>query len=269
MKENFRVSLLEMPNTSNRSDVGKPFLTGKFYFMNTEGEFKEFFGEQIFIPTPKYFYTDTTTPLLEGEIWKSVIGFEGLYEASNLGRVKSLDHITKNSLGVKRKFKGRILKQKSRSNDGYLDACLYNNGKSSHKGVGTIIAPLFCENPLNKPEVNHLNSKPKDNRAINLNFLTRSEQLLWAFRHGNKTPTVHWTGKKGKDNPHSKPVVQLSKEWELLNTFEGLNDAEEKTGVLHQGISLACRGGNKKKKIQFCGGYRWLYLKDYQLLQNK
>lgn len=236
--------------------------------MKSKGEYKEFFGEQVFIPQPQYFYKDTTTPLLEGEIWKPIIGFESLYEASNLGRIKSLDRVTVNSLGIKRRFFGQILKQKERACDNYLEISLYKDGRQKYSTVGVLIARLFCQNIFNKSEVNHINSDRKDNRAINLSFLTRSEQLLWAFRHGNKTPTAYWTGKKGKENPGSIPVVQLSKKHELINTFEGINDAELKTGVRHQGISLACRGGNKKKKIQFCGGYRWMYLSDYEKLKQ-
>jgi hypothetical protein len=98
------------------------------------------------------------------EIWKDIEGYEGLYQVSNLGRIKSLN--------FKRSGKEGILK--SNPEGGYCAVTL------SHKRRGVfyihrLVATAFIPNPENKPEVNHINHNKRDNRASNLEWVTQSE----------------------------------------------------------------------------------------------
>lgn len=100
------------------------------------------------------------------EIWKDIKGYEGLYQVSNLGRVKSL----------KRKYhpKDRILKPYKHP-DGRMQVPIYRNGEMSMKKVHRVVAEAFHPNPKNLPQVNHKNCIKGDNRASNLEWCDDAE----------------------------------------------------------------------------------------------
>jgi hypothetical protein len=104
------------------------------------------------------------------EFWKDIIGYEGKYQISNLGRVMST-------------FKGGILKPIN--NEGYLKVILCNNGKKSFF-IHRLVATHFIPNPENKQEVNHKKGIKNDNRASELEWSTRSENCTHAIRTGLK-----------------------------------------------------------------------------------
>lgn len=120
------------------------------------------------------------------EIWKPVKGYEGLYEVSSLGRVKSLARKTKiiNVYGeCYINLKERILKQRT-TTKGYLDVALYKNGKYKTKKVHRLVAETFIPNPNNLPQVNHINGIKTDNSAENLEFCTNQENITHAIKIG-------------------------------------------------------------------------------------
>lgn len=108
------------------------------------------------------------------EIWKDVVGYEGLYLISNMGNVKSIglrtysDH---KKLYNKRKI---ILKQR-RPRNGYPSVNLSNNKKKMTYMVHRLVAIAFIPNPDNKPQVNHIHGIKADNRASELEWVTRME----------------------------------------------------------------------------------------------
>ena len=106
------------------------------------------------------------------EIWKDIAGCEGFYQVSNLGRVKSL-------------WNGRehIMKLYT-NNKNYLYVLLSQNGKQKPFLSHRLVAKAFIPNPENKPEVNHINGDKADNRADNLEWVTRAENLSHAFAMG-------------------------------------------------------------------------------------
>ena len=116
---------------------------------------------------------------MEGEIWKDIEGYEGLYQVSNMGRIKSLEK-TCNSYNGKSEFcrtvKERIRAQTFTSGN-YLHTCLSKNGIHKTQRIHRLVAKAFLDNPLNKETVDHINTIRTDNRVCNLKWATQSEQF--------------------------------------------------------------------------------------------
>ena len=112
------------------------------------------------------------------EIWKPIKGYEGLYEVSNLGRVKSLKrwhHPRENIL--KNKF----------TTDGYYETALLKNGKYKYIRTHRIVAQTFIPNEMNKKEVNHKDGNKLNNCVDNLEWVTSSENQKHAYKLGLQT----------------------------------------------------------------------------------
>ena len=105
----------------------------------------------------------------EQEIWKDIVGYEGLYQVSNLGRVKSL-----------KKYKPLIMKQ-NLDNTGYYMVGIRKDNKQTRYLVHRLVAQAFVLNNNNKPHVNHINGVKTDNRSINLEWVTHSENVKHAY----------------------------------------------------------------------------------------
>jgi len=107
------------------------------------------------------------------EEWRDIPEFKGKYQASNKGRIRSLDREEKR-LGHIYRVKGRVMSQSVNPN-GYRVARMSLNSVVRHKSVHRLIMLAFCENPDNKPSVNHINSDRQDNRLENLEWCTNQE----------------------------------------------------------------------------------------------
>ena len=119
-------------------------------------------------------------PDLEGEVWKDVVGFAGLYLISNKGRLKS---IKKNGTQILRSPSIRVW---------YLRTSLSNNGKITQESIHRMVAMAFVPNPHNKSVVNHIDANPLNNCAENLEWVTPAENLQHAINLGNlKLRGVH------------------------------------------------------------------------------
>lgn len=126
------------------------------------------------------------------EIWKDIEGYVGHYQASNLGRIRSLDRTFTqwNEAGKKfsvKPLKGKVMKGFS-DKDGYLRINLTNEGKKTQHCVHRLVAQTFIPNPENKLEVNHKNGIKDDNAVLNLEWATRSENAIHALREGLYEP---------------------------------------------------------------------------------
>ena len=115
------------------------------------------------------------------EIWKTINGYEGLYEVSNLGRVRSLDRCVKYSNGQTHIHRGRILVP-GISKTGYMQVCLCKNGKMKHPLVHRLVADAFLENPGNLPQINHKDENPSNNVVENLEWCTPDYNLHYGER---------------------------------------------------------------------------------------
>ena len=122
---------------------------------------------------------------MDSEVWRWVPGYEGLYLVSNKGRIFSTPKKTK---------PGRIMKQKT-TKYGYKSICLCRDGETSDHRVHRLVASAFVKKTVNRNEVNHINGNRADNRAENLEWVTRSENEKHAYRVLGKKPTSFWSGK--------------------------------------------------------------------------
>lgn len=113
---------------------------------------------------------------METEIWKPLKDYEGLYEISNMGRVRSL---------VKKgNTKQQIKKTGIDVSTGYTNIQLTKNNKPLTKRVHRLVAEAFVPNPNNKPVVNHIDGNKRNNLASNLEWMTYSENTLHSFKNG-------------------------------------------------------------------------------------
>ena len=177
------------------------------------------------------------------EIWKDVIDYEGLYEMSNLGSIRSQ---------ARTGTKGGILKQKL-SNTGYWSVRLSKNGTVRSNNVHRIFAKLFIPNPENKPCINHKDGVKSNNDINNLEWCTYKENTAHAIDAGLQTPThMNLSNVCGKNHPKSKTTYQYDSSNNKLRSFDSRKEASETTGVAMCSISQVCNG-----KIPFAGGYIW------------
>ena len=137
------------------------------------------------------------------EEWKEVVGFEGLYEVSNKGRVRSLDRkvprLGKYGQPSHMVYKGKLIPMWI-TNQGYLRLTLNRDGKKSNHLVHRLVANAFIPNTENKETVNHKNGIKSDNQLQNLEWATRSEQNHHAWAIGLNKGKTGWTGKYAPTN---------------------------------------------------------------------
>ena len=117
------------------------------------------------------------------EEWKDIQGYEGLYQVSNLGNVKNLERIVKCKLQKTKTIKEHLLK-KSVNKFGYEYVCLSNDSITRKIKVHRLVAQAFIPNPLNKPQVNHINGIKTDNKVENLEWCNNQENMAHAIKNG-------------------------------------------------------------------------------------
>ena len=144
------------------------------------------------------------------EIWKDIKGYEGLYQVSNFGRIKSLDKIvnTNNQYGnvSTKTIKGKILKQRILRK--YFSIGLTKNKKQKTFFVHRIVAENFIENENNYPCINHKDGNKLNNYINNLEFTTYRENSLHSiYVLKNKLPPIH-KGEKNNFSKHTKKEIE-------------------------------------------------------------
>lgn len=182
------------------------------------------------------------------EEWKDIIDFEGQYQISNIGRVKSLERTKVKSNKAVVFIPERILKPIVNWR-GYERIGLGGKIHSVHR----LVAQAFIPNPDRKTQVNHKNGIKTDNRVENLEWTTPSENIKHAYDVLGKVS--YRKGKFGKDLSFTKIVLQI-KDGNVIAEFYGCNEAERKTGISRKNINRVCLG-----KRRTTGGYEWRYKK--------
>lgn len=189
----------------------------------------------------------------EMEEWRSIEGYEGLYEVSNLGRVRSLDRYGNTGYGI-RLYKGKILSPAKVRGD-YLQVVLSKDCNGTMFKVHRLVAMAFqdiCGQFIEGLQVDHRNCVRDDNRAKNLHWVTSSENQLNPITRQRKSDSMK--GKFGKRHPKSKAVLQYDIEGNFLAEFEGQRDAERKLGISQTNICACCKG-----RYKTAGGYIFRY----------
>ncbi len=119
------------------------------------------------------------------EIWKPIVGYENLYEVSNIGRVRSLDRFVSAKLNSVSHKKGQLLKPRI-DHKGYARVCLSKNGKGKHFRIHRLVALTFILNPNNLPQVNHKTGNKLQNNIENLEWITNLDNMRHAWKNGLK-----------------------------------------------------------------------------------
>lgn len=172
---------------------------------------------------------------IENEVWKPVEGYEGLYEVSNLGRVRSLNF---NHTGQIRVFKPTT------DSYGYLHVGLYKNGKPKTFKVHRLVASAFIENPGNLEQVNHKDEDKTNNRVENLEWCDSRYNINYGTRNSRVSKA------------QSKHVLQFTKNGEFVKEWQSTIECEMH-GFNHRPVSACCLG-----KRRFHKNFRWFYKDD-------
>lgn len=177
-----------------------------------------------------------TTMETNSEIWKPIFGFEGLYQVSNCGRVKSL----KNG-------KERILKP-CKVGHGYLRVDLFKDGKHNLKCVHRLVGEAFLPNDdLFKTQCNHKDEDKTNNRVENLEWVSCAENI----NYGSRTERMAKTNTNGKC---SRAVLQCDRQGNFIREWPSIHEVERQLGFRNPNISACCLGKYKQSH-----GFKWQY----------
>lgn len=203
---------------------------------------------------------------MTNEIWKDIAGYEGLYQVSNLGRVKSLPREKWNGKAIV--YKKEIIRKQRVRADGYVSINLDKDGQQKWFKVHRLVAEAFISNPNNKPCVDHINTIRNDNRVENLRWVTRKEnmnnsltkkKISEAFT-GENNPLY---GKKHSEEAKKKMSESSKKKVVCVTTgivFDSAKEAGEFYCCNNSHIAKCCKG-----KAKSAGKYNgeklvWKYL---------
>lgn len=175
------------------------------------------------------------------EIWKDCKGYEGFYQVSNLGRVKSLERVRKNWTGGVWVQPEAILKP-HKNHDGYLQLGLTTkHGTRKAERVHRLVAIAFIDNPDKLPEVNHKNGIRDDNRVENLEWVSHDDNIRY----------THATNRYNKNNVLCITTGEI---------FQSSADAAKKNGGDAGDIRTACRYNTKECVKRHVHGYSYVYI---------
>ncbi len=166
----------------------------------------------------------------------------GIYQVSNLGRIRGLERNVKRNNNIYH-WKEKIISPFI-GNNGYYRLFLSHNGKKERVSIHRVVAKAFIPNPENKPMVNHKNGIKTDNRVENLEWNTAKENTNHALRNGLRKPQK------------TKRIIQLDKENKVIKIWNSAREAGNQLNINHTHIYECCRG-----QLKTASGYIWRYEK--------
>lgn len=203
------------------------------------------------------------------EEWRDIViekngityDYTGLYQVSNLGRVKSLEKYD----SVGRKYEEKILKVKPGKN-GYCCITLHNNDNGGQRfSIHRLVANAFIPNKNNLPQVNHIDKDKTNNNVNNLEWCTAKDNIRHSRDDISKSRKGQFIGDKnpmygvhryGEENPRARKII-------CVETKEVFNTIKEANETYHANVVQCLKGRSKT-----AGGYHWMYYEDWLALQE-
>ena len=184
------------------------------------------------------------------EVWKDVTGFEGLYQISNYGRLKSFKKVAN----------GQILKQTNKKGN-YFSVVLCGKGKKKRSTrIHRLVAEMFIPNVDGLPQVNHIDGNKQNNNVTNLEWVMASGNVIHSIKqlHPEQTQGMIYY------NKHIRPkrITQMTKDGKIIAEFESASEAGRKTGVCSRNIlQVASKTPFNEKGLfrKTAGGYKWAF----------
>ena len=188
------------------------------------------------------------------EEWRNIEGYEGIYQVSNMGRVRSLDRVD----CAGRKLRGKILKfQYAGAHRERVYVRISYNREYKHHIVSRLVAQAFIPNPDNLPQVNHKDENPQNNCVNNLEWCDGKYNCNYGTRN-QRLSNIN----KNRDEStfYKKAVVQFTLDGKYLRTFKSIANASDHLNtdkLCCSEIVKCCKG--KRKSVR---GYVWRYADD-------
>lgn len=173
------------------------------------------------------------------EIWKDIKNYEGCYQVSNLGRVRSLNYKQTKQL---KELSYRV------NYKGYVDVHLSKNGKSKRVVVHRLVAQTFIPNPNALPQINHIDGNKQNNNTTNLEWCNNSENQKHAYKKGLHLKKI------GVNHPNHKKLNQYDLQGNYIKTWDYIKQASDSLNIPHSNIVNCCR-----KTYKTAGGFVWRY----------
>lgn len=203
-------------------------------------------------------YKNLSLEDLPGEEWRDVVGYEGLYKVSNLGRVKSLPKDIRRGSGIY--HRGCIIMKPIINGNGYYQVTLFsNNNKKKIRLIHNIMLEAFVPNPNNYTECDHINTIKTDNRLENIRWANRDININNPLtkEHRHKAIQAYCRNpdfiKKQRNNqPYMKPVLQYTLDMDFVKEHISLMEAARSVNGFIASISRCCHG---RQRTSY--GYIW------------
>jgi hypothetical protein len=171
------------------------------------------------------------------ETWRSVAGYEGIYEVSNFGNIRKVNWRGLDYLNL----------ALAQDKDGYAVVTLSKNGQRSSKRVHRLVALAFIDNPSGKSQVNHKDENKLNNRVDNLEWVTCLENNNYGSRNTRLA--------KSKLNTNCKAILQCDKDGNPIKEWVSISEVERQLGFDHSALLRCCKG-----KYKSSYGYIWRYI---------
>jgi hypothetical protein len=192
------------------------------------------------------------------EIWKDIKGYEGLYQISNYGRVKSLKRIIKDKNNRSIPIKEKILKLND-NGLGYKFICLTdNNNKKKKFYIHRLVAIMFIPSEEGKDIINHLDCNPSNNYYKNLEWTTKKGNTEYMIKLNRNVRTKEWINKLRASaiKNYGKKVKRINIRTGKTKIYACLNDTK-KDGFTTSSVSQCCNNIRNKHK-----GYKWEFVEE-------